>query len=78
MAIIPHAVATKYSNGRRFLSAFATLRDPLSKAYCDRKRAQGKKHNQALIAVARRRCNVLFAMLRANVYFHVPLEATAA
>lgn len=29
-----------------------------------RKRAEGKKHNQAVIALARRRCNVLFAMLR--------------
>lgn len=61
-----------------FLSAFAALKDPLSRTYYDRKRAQGKKHNQALIALARRRCNVLFAMLRDGSYFHVPMEATAA
>lgn len=61
-----------------FLSAFASLKDPLSRAYYDRKRAQGKKHNQALIALARRRCNVLFAMLRDGTYFLVPVEATAA
>jgi hypothetical protein len=30
----------------------------------DRKIAQSKRHNQALIALARRRCDVLFAMLR--------------
>jgi transposase len=47
-----------------FLSAFAALRDPTSRAYYDRKIAQGKRHNQALIALARRRCDVLFAMLR--------------
>lgn len=47
-----------------FLSAFAALRDPVSRAYYDRKMAQGKRHNQALIALARRRCDVLFAMLR--------------
>lgn len=47
-----------------FLSAFAALRDPVSRAYYDRKIAQGKRHNQALIALARRRCDVLFAMLR--------------
>ena len=47
-----------------FLSAFAALRDPISRAYYDRKIAQGKRHNQALIALARRRCDVLFAMLR--------------
>lgn len=47
-----------------FLSAFAALRDPESRAYYDRKIAQGKRHNQALIALARRRSDVLFAMLR--------------
>ncbi|OJU40733.1 MAG: IS110 family transposase [Microbacterium sp. 69-10] len=47
-----------------FLSAFAALRDPESRAYYDRKIAEGKRHNQALIALARRRADVLFAMLR--------------
>ncbi|HDR9178781.1 TPA: IS110 family transposase [Burkholderia vietnamiensis] len=47
-----------------FLSAFVALRDPVSRAYYSRKIQQGKRHNQALIALARRRCDVLFAMLR--------------
>ena len=47
-----------------FLSAFAALRDPISRAYYARKISQGKQHNQALIALARHRCEVLFAMLR--------------
>jgi transposase len=47
-----------------FLSAFAALRDPDSRAYYDRKIAQGKRHNQALIALARRRSDVLYAKLR--------------
>jgi transposase len=46
-----------------FLSAFAALRDSISRAHYERKRAEGKRHNQALIARARRRCDVLFAML---------------
>jgi transposase len=50
-----------------FLAAFAALADPVSRAYYDRKRAQGKKHNAALICLARRRCDVLFAMLRDKV-----------
>ena len=37
-----------------FLSAFAALHDPESRAYYDRKRSQGKKHNAALICLARR------------------------
>lgn len=47
-----------------FLSAFAALRDPVSRAYSSCKIQQGKRHNQALIALARRRGDVLFAMLR--------------
>lgn len=47
-----------------FLLAFAALRDPVSRAYYDRKIRQDKRHNQALIALARRRCGVLYAMLR--------------
>jgi hypothetical protein len=42
-----------------FLSAFAALRDPIWRAYYARKVQQGKRHNQALIALARRRCDVL-------------------
>lgn len=52
-----------------FLSAFAALRDPVSRAYYDRKIKEGKRHNQALIALARRRCDVLFAMLRDGTFY---------
>ena len=53
-----------------FLSAFAALRDPVSRAYYDRKISQGKRHNQALIALARRRSDVLYAMLRDGAFYH--------
>ena len=46
-----------------FLAAFASLRSPDSKAFYDRKRAEGKRHNAAVICLARRRCNVILAML---------------
>jgi transposase len=52
-----------------FLSAFAAPKDPLSRAYHDRKRAEGKRHNQALIALARRRCDTLYAMLRDGAFY---------
>ncbi len=35
-----------------FLAAFASLRAPESKAFYDRKRAEGKKHNAAVICLA--------------------------
>lgn len=47
-----------------FLAAFASLRAPASKTFYDRKRAEGKRHNAALICLARRRCDVILAMLR--------------
>jgi transposase len=55
-----------------FLAAFAALHDPTSRAYYDRKRAEGKKHNAALICLARRRCDVLYAMLRNRTHYRHP------
>jgi transposase len=53
-----------------YQSAFASLRgSPESRAFYDRKRAEGKRHIQALIALARRRVNVLWAMLRDGTTF---------
>ena len=60
-----------------FLAAFAALSDPTSRAYYDRKRAQGKKHNAAMICLARRRCDVIYAMLRDGTPYQAP-AATAA
>jgi transposase len=48
-----------------YQSAFCALqRDPASRAFYDRKRSEGKRPHQALIALARRRINVLHAILR--------------
>ena len=60
-----------------YLSAFAALKDPVSCAYYDRKRRERKGHKQALIALARRRCDVLFAMLRDGCLYD-PEKALAA
>ncbi|MFC7620702.1 transposase, partial [Microlunatus sp. GCM10028923] len=55
----PARSGNKHLKRAFFLSTFAALRDPASRAYYDRKRAEGKKHNAALICLARRRCDVL-------------------
>ena len=54
-----------------YQSAFCavTQKDPLSKAFYDRKRKEGKHHTQALIALARRRVNVLWTMLQRRETF---------
>jgi transposase len=61
-----------------FMSAFTSLRaDPTSRAYYDRKRAEGKRHNAALICLARRKTDVLFAMLRDHKHYtpSIPIAA---
>jgi transposase len=52
-----------------FLSAFSALHDPASRAYYDRKRTERKSHKQALLALARRRCDVIYAMLRDHTLY---------
>lgn len=61
-----------------YQSAFCALqRDPASRAFYDRKRSEGKRHHQALIALARRRINVLHAILRTRQPYRIDHAATA-
>jgi len=73
----PSRAGNKHLKRALFLSAFAALHDPDSRAYYDRKRAAGKKHNAAIICLARRRVDVLHAMLRNGTYYQ-PRPAVAA
>ncbi|GAA3875547.1 IS110 family RNA-guided transposase [Tessaracoccus defluvii] len=73
----PSRAGNKHLKRALFLSAFAALHDPDSRAYYDRKRAAGKKHNAAIICLARRRVDVLHAMLR-NGTFYQPRTPAAA
>lgn len=50
-----------------YLAAEVAARShPESRAYYDRKRVEGKGHKQAVLALARRRVNVIWALLRDN------------
>ncbi|MEU0041023.1 IS110 family transposase [Streptomyces sp. NPDC006333] len=60
-----------------YLAAFASLSQPDSRAYYDRKRREGKHHVAAIICLARRRTDVLFAMLRDGTFYQPPTTATA-
>ena len=61
-----------------YLSALLSIRtDPASRTYYDRKRTEGKTHTQAVLALARRRLNVLWAMLRDHAVYQ-PATTTAA
>ncbi|EKX60284.1 IS110 family RNA-guided transposase [Streptomyces ipomoeae] len=65
----PSRRGNKHLKRAFFVSAFAALADPASRAYYERKKAEGKRHKQALMCLARRRVDVLFAMLRDGTFF---------
>ena len=61
-----------------YTSALISIqRSPASKAFYDRKRAEGKRHSQAVLALARRRVNVIWAMLRDQQTYAEPGWKTA-
>ncbi|MET8514523.1 IS110 family transposase [Streptomyces sp. NPDC005077] len=48
-----------------YTSALISIQhDPNSRRFYDRKRAEGKRHTQAVLALARRRVNVIWALIR--------------
>ena len=56
-----------------FTAAFvATRHDPHAKAYYQRKIEEGKRHNAAVVCVARRRCNILLTMLKTQTPYQPP------
>ena len=78
----PSRAGNKNLKRAMFLSAFASLRSaPASRAYYQRKRDQGKRHNQAVLALAHRRILTLHAMIRNGTLYNPqpaqPLTTTA-
>ncbi len=62
-----------------YLAALSSLKNnPASRAFDDRKRVEGKLHKQALIAVVRRRINVIWAMLRDHRHYLEPAPRAGA
>ncbi len=56
-----------------FIAAFvAAQHDPAARAYYRRKRAEGKKHNAAVICLAPRRCDLILTMLKTATPYHRP------
>ncbi|MFN3255106.1 MAG: IS110 family transposase [Ilumatobacter sp.] len=74
---INNAAASRRGNHRlknaMFLAAFDAIQHGThARAYYDRKRSEGKKHNADVICVARRRCDLIWAMLTTDQ----PYDAT--
>src|SRR6266542_3563209 len=70
---------TRFGNHRLknafFLAAFSSLKHPPSRTYYDHKRAQGKRHTQAVLCLARRRVDVLHAMLTRGQPYRAPVPS---
>ena len=62
---------TMYDRRNNLSAQVAAYRCPTSKTFYQRKRAEGKNHKQAVLALARRRLNVLWALIRDNRTFQV-------
>ncbi len=61
-----------------FLSAFVAARfEPAAKRHYDRQRANGKRHNAAVIGVARKRCDLIWSMLTHRTMYLSPVEIVA-
>jgi len=60
-----------------YQSAFCSLGHPDSRAFYMRKRREGKRHHQAVLALARRRINVLWAMLNTRQPFQQTFKLAA-
>jgi transposase len=60
-----------------YQSAFCSLGHDDSRAFYARKRREGKRHHQAVIALARRRVNVLWAVVRSRTPFQTSFKISA-
>ncbi len=61
-----------------WLTAFCSLRHEPSREYYNHKIEQGKKHNAAIVCLARRRINILHAMLTKNETYRTPTNQNLA
>ena len=60
-----------------YQSAFCSLGHDDSRAFYDRKRREGKRHHQAIIALARRRVNVLWAVVHSRTPFRAAFKTAS-
>ena len=60
-----------------YQSAFCSLGHTDSRTFYDRKKREGKRHHQAVIALARRRVNVLWAVVQTRTPFQTEFKKAA-
>ena len=74
----PARAGNKRLKNALFRSAWvASCHDPLSRVYYERTRAEGKRHNSAVMCLARRRLNVMYAMMKTRTIYEPRVPAVA-
>ncbi|MGP5724370.1 IS110 family transposase [Arthrobacter rhombi] len=74
----PSRSGNKALKNALFRSAWvASCHDPISMAYYQRKRAEGKRHNAAVMCLARRRCDVLYSMIKNGALYQAKTPVAA-
>lgn len=66
----------RLKNAMYWTAFSATQHDPHAQAYYQRKRAEGKHHTTAVISVARRRCDLILAILKNQTPYNPPPQPT--
>jgi len=51
--------------------------DPISRSHYDQKRAEGKRHNQAIIALAHQHLTIMFSKLPDGCLYNPPMPKAA-
>lgn len=62
----------RLKNAMYWTAFSATQHDPHARAYYQRKRTEGKNHTTAVISVARRRCDLILAVLKNQTPYNPP------
>ena len=80
MSSSPNRAGNKKLKNALWQSSFASIRfHERSRQFYEQKRKEGKRHNAAVVALARRRLNVLFAMMRNGEHYRdIPTIQKAA
>lgn len=75
---VPARAGDKRLKDALFRSAWvASCHDPLSRVYFERKRAEGKRHNAAVMCLARCRLYVMYAMMKNGTLYEPRVLAAA-
>ena len=59
------------------LSSKGTPRNPVVRAYCEKRKAEGKTSQQALICISRRLISIIYEMLKNGTEYRMPVVENA-